>query len=123
MILSMAIPRRSLGSDLDVSALGLGCMTMTDCYGPADADESIRTIHHAIDLGITLIDTADVYSMGANELLVGRALAGRRDEVVLSTKFGNVFEDGKRFINGRPEYVHQACDASLARLGVDHVDL
>ena len=123
MISDMPLARRKLGSQLEVSAFGLGCMTMTDFYGPADADEAIRTIHHSIELGINLVDTADVYGLGDNERLVGQALAGRRDRVVLATKFGNVIEDGKRTINGRPEYVHKACDASLDRLEVDHVDL
>lgn len=114
---------RSLGRGLEVSAVGLGCMTMTDFYGPADADEAIDTIHHAIDVGVTLLDTADVYGLGENERLVGRALEGLREGVTLSTKFGNVVEDGVRSINGRPDYVPRACEASLQRLGVDHIDV
>jgi aryl-alcohol dehydrogenase-like predicted oxidoreductase len=100
-------------------------MGMSDFYGPASEEEAIATIHQALDHGVTLIDTADVYGPFTNERLVGRALAGRRDGVVLATKFGNVrTEDGGWVgINGRPEYVRQACDASLKRLGVDHIDL
>jgi len=118
---------RTLGTKdgLQVSALGLGCMGMSDFYGPASEDEAIATIHQALDRGVTLLDTADIYGPFTNETLVGRALRGRRDGVVLATKFGNVrAADGKFLgINGRPEYVRQACDASLKRLGVDHIDL
>src|SRR6185312_8526643 len=102
-------------------ALGLGCMGMSDFYGPASEDEAIATIHEALDRGVTLLDTADIYGPFTNERLVGRALAGRRDGVVLATKFGNVRKEDGTFvgIDGRPEYVRQACDASLKRLGVD----
>jgi aryl-alcohol dehydrogenase-like predicted oxidoreductase len=99
-------------------------MGMSAWYGATDDDESVATIHRALELGIDFLDTADIYGLGRNEQLVGRAIAGRRDEVVLATKFGNaVNEDGSRRIDGRPEYVREAIDASLERLGVDHVDL
>lgn len=121
----MTIATRALGrSGLTVSAQGLGCMSMTDfAYGPADADEAVATIHRALDLGVTFLDTADVYGLTENEKLVGRAIAGRRDEVVLATKFGNVYREGRRGVDGSPAYVPEACDGSLARLGVDHIDL
>jgi aryl-alcohol dehydrogenase-like predicted oxidoreductase len=117
---------RRLGSrGLEVSAVGLGCMGMSEFYGATDEDEAVATIHRALELGVTLIDTADIYGPFTNERLVGRAIAGRRDAVVLATKFGNVRrEDGSwAGIDGRPEYVHSACDASLKRLGVEHIDL
>jgi aryl-alcohol dehydrogenase-like predicted oxidoreductase len=117
--------QRVLGNEkLTVSALGLGCMGMSQSYGPADERESIATIHRALDLGCNFLDTADIYGPFTNERLVGGAIADRRDEVVLATKFGNQrLDDGTRVINGRPEYVHSACDASLQRLEVDHIDL
>ncbi|MFL5954893.1 MAG: aldo/keto reductase [Gaiellaceae bacterium] len=116
---------RRLGQGLEVSALGLGCMGMSEFYGTADEGQAIATIHRAIELGVTFLDTADMYGPFTNERLVGRAIADRRDEVVLATKFGNERrEDGSWVgINGRPEYVHQACEASLQRLGTDHIDL
>lgn len=115
--------RRQLGK-LHVSAIGLGCMGMTPIYGQPSEPEAIATIHRAIALGVDLIDTADMYGADANEALVGRALEGRRDKVVLATKFGNIRgPDGKPGVNGRPEYVPQACEASLKRLGVEVIDL
>jgi len=118
--------QRRLGSQgLQVSAIGLGCMGMSQSYGPADEQQSVATIHRALDLGVSFLDTADMYGPFTNERLVGRAVAGHREEVVLATKFGNQRRpDGSWVgINGRPDYVHQACDASLQRLGVDHIDL
>ncbi len=117
---------RYLGSGkLAVSALGLGCMGMSEFYGATDETESVAVIRRALDLGCTFLDTADMYGPFTNERLVGRAITGRREEVVLATKFGNERRpDGTRLgINGRPEYVHRACDASLERLGVDYIDL
>ena len=118
---------RTLGttSPLTVSSMGLGCMGMSEFYGTRDEDAAIATIHRALELGVTFLDTADMYGPFTNEKLVGRAIAGRRDEVVLATKFGNERgEDGSRLgINGKPEYVRKAADASLQRLGVDHIDL
>jgi aryl-alcohol dehydrogenase-like predicted oxidoreductase len=117
---------RTLGQGLRVSAEGLGCMGMSEFYGTVgDDDSAVALIRRALDLGVTLVDTADMYGPFTNERLVGRAIAGRRDEVVVATKFGNErLPDGTRLgINGRPEYVRAACNASLERLGVDHVDL
>jgi len=123
----MELEQRTLGSGdaaLAVSALGLGCMAMSHTYGPADEAESIATIHAALDAGITFLDTSDSYGPHHNEQLVGRAIADRRDQVVLATKFGiRRQDDGSRTADGRPEYLRAACDASLNRLGVDHVDL
>jgi aryl-alcohol dehydrogenase-like predicted oxidoreductase len=120
----MPLPTRRL-RDLEVSAQGLGCMGMSEFYGAGDDTESIATIHRALDLGVTLLDTADAYGRGANEELVGRAIADRRDQVVLATKFGLVRSDDPAYrgISGSPDYVRSACDASLRRLGVDHIDL
>ena len=117
--------RRTLGQGLEVSAQGLGCMGMSEFYGVGDETESIATIHEALDSGVNFLDTADMYGPFTNELLVGKAIATRRDEVVLATKFGNQRgEDGSYLgVNGRPEYVLTCCDDSLARLGVDVIDL
>ncbi|MGV9822677.1 aldo/keto reductase [Nocardia xishanensis] len=117
------ISTRHLG-ELVVSAQGLGCMGMSHAYGASDDAQSIATLHRALDLGVTLLDTADFYGAGHNEELIGRAIAGRRDEVVLATKFGFVNRLGEATsIRGDAEYVRQACEASLRRLGVDHIDL
>jgi aryl-alcohol dehydrogenase-like predicted oxidoreductase len=119
------VQTRRLGQGLEVSALGLGCMGMSEFYGTADEREAVRTIDRALDLGITFLDTADMYGPYTNEQLVGRAIGGRRDDVILATKFGNVRgTDGqRRGIRGDRDYVLQACDGSLQRLGVDHIDL
>ena len=124
----MIVSRRTLGTGpaaLEVSAQGLGCMGMSEFYGSGDEQESIAVIHAALDAGVNFLDTADMYGPFTNERLVGRAIAARRDEVVLATKFGNERrEDGTRVgVNGHPDYVRRACDASLARLGVEHIDL
>ena len=119
------LEQRKLGDGLRVSALGLGCMGMSEFYGQADEAEAVATIHRAIDLGVTFLDTADMYGVGRNEELVGRAIRDRRDAVVLATKFGNVRgEDGTfKGVCGRPDYVRSACEASLRRLGVETIDL
>ena len=122
----MSIEARTLGaSDLTVGALGLGCMSMSDVYGPGDEETATATIHRAVELGVTFFDTADIYGATTNEGLVGKALAPHRDDVVIATKFGiklDVFPP-RGDTDGRPEYVRSACEASLQRLGVDHIDL
>jgi len=117
--------RRQLGhSTLSVPALGLGCMSMSGTYGKQDDAQSIDVVHRAIDLGVNFLDSSDMYGFGQNEELLGRAIRGRRDQVVMSTKFGQVrTPEGKMTVNGRPDYVTQACDASLKRLGIDVIDL
>jgi aryl-alcohol dehydrogenase-like predicted oxidoreductase len=119
--------QRTLGTEgLAVAAQGLGCMGMSEFYGSADEGEAVATIHRALDLGVTLLDTSDAYGPQTNEQLVGRAIEDRRDEVVLATKFGLIRDPndpGARGVNGRPDYVLQACEASLRRLAVDHIDL
>jgi aryl-alcohol dehydrogenase-like predicted oxidoreductase len=109
--------------DLNVSAIGLGCMGMSEFYGPSDEAESVATIKHALDAGVTFLDTADMYGSGHNEELVGRAIAGRRDDAVVATKFANRREDGRRWVDNSPEWIRAACEASLRRLGIDTIDL
>ena len=116
------LEQRNLGA-LTVSALGLGCMGMSQSYGPADEDESVRTLHRALDLGVLFLDTADMYGDGHNERLIGRALAQRRDDFVLATKFGNRRDGQRRWVDNRPEWIREACEASLRRLGTDVIDL
>jgi aryl-alcohol dehydrogenase-like predicted oxidoreductase len=117
--------QRQLGkAPFKVSAIGLGLMSMSGVYGNANDDESIRVIHHALDQGINFLDSADMYGWGHNETLLGKALKGRRDRAIVATKFGQVkLPDGKQAVDGRPEYVMQACEASLKRLGIDVIDL
>lgn len=120
------IARRRLGSELMVSPLGLGCMGMSYAYGPTDHAEAVATVRRALDLGVTFLDTADMYAQGENEKLVGEAIAGRRDEVTLATKFGILVDPETslpRGVDGSPDYLRAAIDRSLHRLGVDHVDL
>ncbi len=117
---------RKLGAELEVSSLGLGCMGMSEFYGEGDDVESTRTIHRALELGVTLLDTADIYGPRTNEVLVGKAIADRRDQVVLATKFGIVRDAANpsyRSVNGSPDYVRACAEASLQRLGIDHIDL
>jgi aryl-alcohol dehydrogenase-like predicted oxidoreductase len=124
--LELDMDRRKLGSEgLEVSEQGLGCMGMSEFYGGTDEDEAIATIHRALELGVDFIDTADMYGPFTNERLIARAIADRRDQVTLATKFGNQRRDDGSWvrINGTPDYVREACDASLERLGVDHIDL
>src|SRR6476620_6055640 len=120
------VSKRRLGRDgPEVSAIGLGCMGMREFYGSASDDESIATIHHALDRGVSFLDTADMYGVGRNEELVGKAIRDRRSEVFLATKFGNVRGENGEFlgVKGDPDYVRSACEASLRRLGVDVIDL
>ena len=116
--------QRTVGdTGIAVSALGLGCMALSSIYRPTDDDSAVSVVQRAIDLGVTHIDTSDAYGSGHNEQLLSRALAGRRDQVFLATKFGQMLENGKRVVRGDPQYVRESCDASLARLGIDHIDL
>ena len=124
--MTIRVPRRQLGRQgLTVSAIGLGCMGMSDFYGPADEEANLAVLNHALDIGVNFLDTADMYGVGANERLLSKVLKTRRDEIVIATKFGNVRgADGTYLrIDGSPQYVRSACDASLQRLGVDHIDL
>src|SRR5579863_8900157 len=121
---SASIPKRSLGSSgIEVSAIGLGCMSLSGVYGTSEDDAGIAVIHEALDRGITLLDSSDMYGFGHNEELVGRAIKGRRSEVVLATKFGNLGGRGGKVADGRPEYVLSSFEASLKRLGVEVIDL
>jgi aryl-alcohol dehydrogenase-like predicted oxidoreductase len=124
MTKSASIPKRSLGSSgIEVSAIGLGCMSLSGVYGASSDHEGVAVIHEALDRGITLFDSSDMYGFGHNEELVGKAIKGRRSDVVLATKFGNLGGRGGKIADGRPEYVVSACEASLKRLGVDVIDL
>jgi aryl-alcohol dehydrogenase-like predicted oxidoreductase len=119
-----SFPKRSLGSSgIEVSAIGLGCMSLSGVYGKSNDEDGISLIHEALDQGITLLDTSDMYGFGHNEELVGKAIKGRRDDVVLATKFGNLGGGGAKIADGRPEYVVSSCEASLKRLGVEVIDL
>jgi aryl-alcohol dehydrogenase-like predicted oxidoreductase len=119
-----SFPKRSLGSSgIEVPAIGLGCMSLSGVYGKSSDDDGISLIHEALDQGITLLDTSDMYGFGHNEELVGKAIKGRRDQVVLATKFGNLGGGGAKIADGRPEYVISSCEASLKRLGVEVIDL
>jgi len=119
-----SFPKRSLGSSgIEVSAIGLGCMSLSGVYGKSSDDDGISLIHEALDQGITLLDTSDMYGFGHNEELVGKAIKGRRGEVILATKFGNLGGGGAKIADGRPEYVVSSCEASLKRLGVEVIDL
>ena len=121
---SANLPRRSLGSSgIAVSAIGLGCMSLSGVYGASSDDDGIALIRHALDRGITFLDTSDAYGAGHNETIVGKAIKGRRAEVVLATKFGNLGGRGGKFADGRPEFVISSCEASLKRLGVDVIDV
>src|ERR1700729_2248500 len=124
MTISKSLPKRFLGSSgIEVSAIGLGCMSLSGVYGKTSDDDGISLIHEALDQGITLLDTSDMYGFGHNEELVGKAIKGRRDDVVLATKFGNLGGGGAKIADGRPEYVVSSCEASLKRLGVEVIDL
>jgi len=121
----MMVTRQLGETGQEISAMGLGYMGMSEFYGPADQQEAMATIHYALDVGLNFLDTADIYGMGRNEILVGQALKGRREQAFLATQFGIVRDEAANFVgeNGRPEYVHQACDNSLKRLVVSVIDL
>jgi len=124
MVKANSIPKRRLGSSgIEVTAIGLGCMSLSGIYGASSDDDGIALIHEALDRGITFLDTSDMYGFGHNEELVGKAIKGRRSDIVLATKFGNLGGRGGKIADGRPEYVLSSCDASLKRLGVEVIDL